>query len=250
MSWLHEIYVCERTTGNTVEMSGPTIREHPIPFEPFQYEGDLVIKLPEVAKEKHRAEFLEVFSGRRSIKQLGACPLDCLSQVLYYAVKPYGIGRDDYGEIVYRSAAPSAGGRHPIDILVGMMDGGVRRLFLYQTINHSLKRLGVKEELQAAFFDDIETTLPMGESVILWFSVQYMRTASKYTDYMTLIWRDVGAQLCCLQQMAKYVGMDSCPIGYLAEEAFYEMFQTDLLKSGGGLIIGNTVKHLTHGSNI
>lgn len=238
MSWLYEIYVCERTTGNTVEMSGPTILEHPVSFEPFQYDGDLVIMLPGVEKEKHPTEFLEVFSGRRSIKQLGSCSLDSLSQILYYAVKPYGIGRDDYGETVYRSAAPSAGGRHPIDILVGMLDGGVRRLFLYQAINHSLKRLGIKEELQAAFFDDIETTLPMGDSVVLWFSVQYMRTASKYTDYMTLIWRDVGAQLCCLQQVAKYVGMDSCPIGYLADDSFNQMFQTDKLLSGGGMIIG------------
>ena len=77
---------------------------------------------------------------------------------------------------------------------------------------------------------------------MLWFSVQYMRTASKYSDYVSLVWRDVGAQLCCLQQAAKYVGIDSCPIGYLAEETFNAMFQTELLVSGGGMIIGDKVK--------
>ena len=84
----------------------------------------------------------------------------------------------------------------------------------------------------------MEQTLPFGESTLLWFSVQYMRTASKYSDYMSLVWRDIGAQLCCLQQAAKYIGMDSCPIGYLAEETFNSLFDTHELLSGGGLIIG------------
>ena len=56
---------------------------------------------------------------------------------------------------------------------------------------------------------------------------------------MSLVCRDVGAQLCCLQQAAKYMGQDSCPIGYLAEKSFQMMFQSERLLSGGGMIIGN-----------
>ncbi len=235
---MHEIYVCERTIGNSLEMSGPTILEHPASFVSFRYDGDLIIKLPEVAKEKHPAEFLDVFSNRRSIKQLGACSLDSLSQILYYAVKPYGIGKDDYDETVYRSAAPSAGGRHPIDVLVGLPEERGRHLYLYMPLNHSLQKLSISEDMEQAFYKDVEQTLLFGKSTLLWFSVQYMRTASKYTEPMSLIWRDVGAQLCCLQQAAKYVGMDSCPIGYLAQETFNNMFHTDKLMSGGGMIIG------------
>lgn len=198
-----------------------------------------VIKLPEVKTNEQQADFLDVFSQRRSIKILGACSIDALSQILYYAVKPYCICKDDYGVTVYRSAAPSAGGRHPIDILVGLKKQNGRQLYLYQPLSHTLKRLTVTEKLQKDFYKDIEQTLPIGESLLLWFSVQYMRTASKYTDYMSLVWRDVGAQLCCLQQVARYVGMDSCPIGYLAEETFQNMFQSNMLISGGGMIIGN-----------
>ena len=148
------------------------------------------------------------------------------------------ISIDDYGVTVYRSASPSAGGRHPIDILVGLLGGGSRKLYLYQPVSHSLRRLTISEEKQQLFFSDVENTLPFGESMLLWFSIQYMRTASKYTDYMSLVWRDVGAQLCCLQQAAKYVGLDSCPIGYLAEDTFDRLFESDALLSGGGLIVG------------
>lgn len=222
-------------------MSGPSILEKPLSFEPYWYEGAGEIRLPKV-KSAVGKDFLEVFSGRRSVKELGACSIEELSKIFYYAVKPYSIARDDYGVGVYRSAAPSSGGRHPIDVLVGLPEKSGRHLYLYQPLHHSLRRLAVSEQSEHDFYKDVEQTLPFGESTLLWFSVQYMRTASKYSDYMSLVWRDVGAQLCCLQQAAKYVGIDSCPIGYLAEETFNAMFQTELLVSGGGMIIGDKVK--------
>lgn len=219
-------------------MSGPKLRTEPLTYEPYIYECGEKISLPKVDIEAQGTAFIEVFSERRSVKTLGSCPLNVLSQILFLAVKPYSIGIDDYGVTVYRSAAPSAGGRHPIDVLVGLKEDGERWLYLYQPLKHTLRKLLVSPELQKAFFESVEETLPFGESALLWFSVQYMRTASKYTNYESLVWRDVGAQLCCLQQAAKYVGIDSCPIGYLAEDEFNAMFQTEKLMSGGGLIIG------------
>lgn len=219
-------------------MSGPYIRATALPFKPFIYPCAEEVQLPKVDDCFSYRGFLKVFKERRSIKRLGSCSLDALSQVLYYAFKPYMISTDDYGVTVYRSASPSAGGRHPMDILVGLVEGGCRKLFLYQPVSHSLRRLAIHEEKQRLFFLDVENTLPFGESILLWFSIQFMRTASKYTDYMSLVWRDVGAQLCCLQQAAKYVGLDSCPIGYLAEDTFDRLFESDALLSGGGLIVG------------
>lgn len=218
-------------------MGGPSLLKNPLPFEPYRYEVAGELRLPKV-EEAERKDFMEVFSGRRSVKELGVCGLEELSKILFYAVKPYSIAQDDYGVGVYRSASPSAGGRHPIDVLVGLPEEEGRHLYLYQPLSHSLRKLSVSAECEQEFYRDVEKTLPLGESTLLWFSVQYMRTASKYSDYMSLVWRDVGAQLCCLQQAAKYVGMDSCPIGYLAEETFGQLFRTDKLKSGGGMIIG------------
>ncbi len=156
-------------------MSGPSILDKPFSFEPYRYKGKNVIKLPEVKKAEQQMDFLEVLSKRRSVKKLGTCSMDALSQILYYAVKPYCIGIDDYGVTVYRSAAPSAGGRHPIDVLVGIKERDERHLYLYQPLGHSLKRLDVTDELQNNFYKDVEQTLPFGESILLWFSVQYMR---------------------------------------------------------------------------
>ena len=219
-------------------MSGPSIREKHLEYEPFVYPSLEKITLPVVSFSKRQKDFLDVFRGRRSEKKLGVCSLEELSEILFHAVKPYTISRDDYDMIVYRSASPSAGGRHPIDILIGLPEKEGRRLYLYEPLSHSLLRLDIPVELQQEFFDDVNQTLLLGDSVLIWFSIQYMRTASKYTDYESLVWRDAGAQLCCLQQVAKHVGLDSCPIGYLAEETFNRMFYCDTLISGGGMIIG------------
>lgn len=218
------------------------LRTEPLAFEPYWYDIGEEIILPKVDNDALGIDFLEVLSGRRSIKSLGDCSLELLSRILYMAVKPYMIELDDYGVIVSRSAAPSAGGRHPIDVLVGLKDDGERRLYLYQPLKHTLRRLMVPKDLQQSFFKDVEETLPLGESILLWFAVQYMRTASKYTEHESLVWRDVGAQLCCMQQVAKYVGVDSCPIGYLAEEAFGAMFPNSVLLSGGGMIVGKRME--------
>lgn len=219
-------------------MSGPSIREKHLEYEPFVYPSLEKITLPVFAFSKRQKDFLDVFRERRSEKQLGVCTLEELSEILFHAVKPYTISRDDYDMTVYRSASPSAGGRHPIDILVGLPEKEERRLYFYEPLLHSLLRLDIPIELQREFFDDINQTLLLGDSVLIWFSIQYMRTASKYTDFESLVWRDAGAQLCCLQQVAKYVRLDSCPIGYLAKDTFNRMFHCDSLISGGGMIIG------------
>lgn len=219
-------------------MSGPSIRERQLEYKPFVYPILEKLKLPVVPFSKRQRDFLDVLRERRSEKQLGICTLEELSEILFHAVKPYAISRDDYDMTVYRSASPSAGGRHPIDILVGLQEKEEKRLYLYEPLSHSLLRLDVPVELQREFFDDVNQTLLLGDSTLIWFSIQYMRTASKYTDYESLVWRDAGAQLCCLQQVAKYVGLDSCPIGYLAEDTFNKMFQCDSLISGGGMIVG------------
>lgn len=219
-------------------MSGPSIRERHLEYVPFVYLSLEKITLPRITSSKRQNDFLDVLRERRSVKQLGGCTIEKLSEILFHAVKPYTICKDDYDMTVYRSASPSAGGRHPIDILVGLPENAGRRLFLYEPLSHSLRRLDVPVELQREFFDDINQTLPLGDSVLIWFSIQYMRTASKYNDYESLVWRDTGAQLCCLQQVAKYVGLDSCPIGYLAEDTFNRLFHCDSLVSGGGMIIG------------
>lgn len=219
-------------------MSGPSIRERHLAYVPFVYPSLETITLPRVTSSKRQNDFLDVLRERRSVKQLGGCAIEKLSEILFHAVKPYTICKDDYDMTVYRSASPSAGGRHPIDILVGLPEKDSRRLFIYEPLSHSLRRLDVPIDLQREFFDDINKTLPLGDSVLIWFSIQYMRTASKYNDYESLIWRDAGAQLCCLQQVTKYVGLDSCPIGYLAEETFGKMFNSASLISGGGMIIG------------
>lgn len=219
-------------------MSGPSLLEIPLAFEPYVYPCGEEIVLP-ISGSIPERDFLDVLKNRRSIKTLNTCSLEDLSRILYYSLKPYTIAMDNLGAIVYRSASPSAGGRHPIDVLVSIIQNENRFLFLYNPLIHSLRKLHIPLDVQKRFYTDVENTLLLGNSVLLWFSIQFMRTASKYSDPMSLIWRDVGAQICCIQQVAEFFNVGSCPIGYLAQDSFIRMFdETDKLLSGGGMIIG------------
>ena len=81
-------------------MAGPSLLNEPIQFDAYQYECVEEIKLPQMDKNALGKEFMEVFSERRSIKELGPCPIEKLSSILYYAIKPYSIACDDYGVTV------------------------------------------------------------------------------------------------------------------------------------------------------
>ena len=85
-------------------MNGPSLRTEPLTFEPYIYDCGEEIRLPKVEIKARETSFVDVFSERRSVKNLGICPLEMLSQILYLAVKPYTIGQDDYGVTVFRSA--------------------------------------------------------------------------------------------------------------------------------------------------
>lgn len=183
--------------------------------------------------------FLDVLFSRRSTKSFSEnILLKELSSLLYLSNKISSFSYDQKNYLTSKRTAPSAGGRHPVDILVSIENKDRRNLSLYNPVDHSISELLLDENSLGIFFDKISENLKLDNSCIIWFSIQVNKTGSKYENPESLYWRDAGALLYCLQLVAEYMGLKSCPLGTLAIEEFGNLFDDKRLVSGGGIYLG------------
>ena len=184
-------------------------------------------------------DFLEVFNSRRSNKSIGVCDYERLSKLLYMVMRPAMIGTDNSGSAVYKRSFPSAGGRSPVDILICLPSQNLfRKIYYYDPQRHSINLLDLDKNIVNNFITDVNSTLELRNSTLVWFAINIARTSSKYLNPESLYWRDLGALIYCIQITCTYLDLCSCPIGYLAENTFVKLFNDSRIISGGGIIVG------------
>ncbi|MEO2071132.1 MAG: hypothetical protein ABGW99_07290 [Zunongwangia sp.] len=218
-------------------MKNPKPKNNYDQFYPFHYPSIRKTKLNRYFKTKE-GEFLDVLLTRRSSPELQDISLDDITELLYFSNKIQSISVDDSGFLSSKRTVPSAGGRHPIDILVSLPSETTRFLQYYNPIDHSLNELSIPREIQQSFFAEVNENLSLGDCCLIWFSIQTKKTQSKYENAESLYWRDAGALLYCIQIISNYLGLKSCPLGGLAIKSFDNLFHTNNLISGGGILVG------------
>ncbi len=218
-------------------MKSPKPKNNNNKFHPFEYPICSKIRLDRNFSSRE-VEFLDVLLNRRSSQKLNYISLADISELLYLTNKIKSINIDGSGFLNSKRTVPSAGGRHPIDILVSYPTEDHRKLHYYNPIDHSLNELSVSQQLKHSFFTEVNNNLPIEDSCVIWFSIQTKKTESKYDNAESLYWKDTGALLYCIQISSDYLGLKSCPLGGLAIKAFNNLFHTGDLISGGGILIG------------
>ena len=220
-------------------MKDPTPKDQPDRFTPYLYPIKEKQKLARTFRKKN-IEFLDVLFSRRSNSRFSKLNLREIAEVLHLCTKVHSISADKSGFITTKRTAPSAGARHPVDLLVSLPEDTIdkRILSYYNSIDHSLSELLIKEHHLREFLNDINENIIIKDTVIIWFSIQTKKTSSKYTNPASLYWKDTGALLYCIQLISTYLGYKSCPLGKLASDSFKKLFGTQNLVSGGGILIG------------
>ena len=219
-------------------MSNPSPKEISDPFEPFVYDSTekeiLVENFP-----KRSSEFLDVLFSRNSNPSLNQISKQELSELLFLSAKIRRVEEDKYGFLISKRTTPSAGARHPIDLLISLgQQDSKRNLHYYNPIDHSLNKLPIPEINLSYFFEEVNNNVPLNDACMIWFCIQINKTGSKYENPESLYWKDTGALLYCLQLVAQFLNLKSCPLGSLAADSFPKLFSNDKLISGGGIIIG------------
>lgn len=211
----------------------------------FHYPIKEIIRLPHLTSSHFNStDFWEILSKRKSTRNFQQITLDIINKILWSSAKVKELYVQDNGYILSHRAYPSAGARHPIDILIQSETlGNENSLYYYNPFEHSLNKLESNTILMKGLRDHVNSLFdPNSNSekgTIFWFLAHIDRSGAKYENPISLIWRDAGAVINCIQLSCTALNLNSCAIGSLGEPYMSQLFlNTENIVSAGGIIVG------------
>lgn len=180
-----------------------------------------------------------VIESRRSRVPQGPLEGECLSAFLWMCAKIREQRRVAGGCTVSHRPAPSAGGLHPIDMLI--IENPMRpMLAVYDAQSHVLCDLQIEgsESLTSLVAEANAASQNVSGSIVL-FAANVDRTLAKYENGESLVWRDSGALLALCYLVAEGLGMHCCGLGITGEPWLSRLIQSHSGVSGvGGCVVG------------
>ena len=209
-----------------IDLSNPVPREPEVRYSEFQYniEEEIYLSEPGISVD---APFLRVLGARHSKRTFKAVSAERLNALLWHSARAIIITPPRYGSPWQHRPAPSAGGRHPIDLLIIREPRDSNSLFLYDPIAHGLYRLRVSET--SCLYQLVDLTsqvIPLGGATIILFGAQFARTQSKYENGESLVWRDAGALISIISLVAEYLELNCCALGFTGEPLLSRMLHS------------------------
>jgi SagB-type dehydrogenase family enzyme len=225
--------------GSFERLPEPRVREHELPFQPYPFTFTSRRLLPVPGKIGSDA-CLEVLHRRRSRRRFGPLQEDQLSALLWFAAKTLAMARQPSGFLWQHRPAPSAGGRHPVCILVCTPFVRPFELSVYDPDGHALLNLKPTEsKAEQAFIDELQTVLPIQDGTVFWFAADFLRTASRYESGGSLVWRDAGALLATIHIAAEALRLHCCAYGPIGDERLSDILPSSRFSAVGGCIVGS-----------
>lgn len=132
---------------------------------------------------------------------------------------------------------PSAGGIHPIHLVLQRPDGGA--LERYNTRGHSLEELPGSELLATCLREEAEKAVVTQASTLIALVAEPGKTAAKYTHSTSLVMRDAGVILGYLSLCSEVLGLNFCPLGMTGDEYLKSLDQQGKLRGVGLALIGS-----------
>lgn len=183
-----------------------------------------------VPKAPPESSFYDVACDRRSSRSLGPANLEAIGELLWYAMRVQNGGTDG----VQHRLAASAGGLHPIDLLL------VRRgrLYLYDAVRHGLRPVKMRDSILAEMKAAARQLLPDARGDFLVLAAHAEVTGSKYLRPASLLWRDAGCVLQSIYLTAAWLKLGVCALGLLGHDAVVEAYSATTVFGAGMCVIG------------
>lgn len=200
-----------------IALGNPRPRADPRQYAPVQWtESDLrgfeELGLPRVSREptSSEASFAEVISRRRTRYELGIPPSHAVEDLLCLTCRVQMQFDSPLGFPLSRRPVPSAGGIHPIHIVLHA--SGSNQVHRYDPFQHGLRRVESALDTQK-LRTAMHAVVPGDQAVLLLLVAEPGMTAAKYANANSLIWRDAGVLLGSLSFAAEALGLNFVPLG-------------------------------------
>jgi SagB-type dehydrogenase family enzyme len=221
-----------------IDLANPTPREVELRHSEFSYNLVEESYLPE-ADPLPESPLSVLLKSRRSRRTFKAISPEELNALLWHSARTIEVERSSTAFWQHRPT-PSAGGRHPIDLLIFKEQDKSRSVYLYNALSHALGRLTASDsEDLDNFFSSVNDVVPLAQATIIWFAAQFERTLSRYENGESLVWRDAGALITTIALVAECLGLNSCAVGITGEPHISRMLNSrEKVVGVGGVIVG------------
>jgi len=223
---------------NRVDLASPILRPVDLPYSEFAYaiERRQYLAVPEPLPAVLLTQVLASRRSRRTFQRV--TPKD-LNSLLWHSARAIEVSSANLPRWQHRPA-PSAGGKHPLDLLIFRDEAGSRVAEIYEPATHALDCLKLPSVgLLHHFLNDLNKVLQIKDGTIIWFAAQFDRTLSKYENGESLVWRDCGALIATISLVAESLGLKCCAVGITGEPSVSQILSSNKRVVGvGGMILG------------
>lgn len=188
----------------------PVPRVQPKKYQPFVWPAGKKWQLTprDQALELDFVELLEQRQTRRDFKK----PLEdtALGEFLWLACRNRSLCLSPFSAPQESRVYPSAGATHPIHVLVARDAGPWTR---YDPVEHALIELPGSIDSAGACRNTASRLLELEQGILIGLIAEPGKTASKYENYETLVWRDAGVVLGYMSLVTEALCLTFCPLG-------------------------------------
>lgn len=224
-----------------IKLKEPIPRPKPKPTQPFGFFYTGFLPLPKGSKLPQRT-FTNVLGARHSLRNFDA-PLS-FNQLITLIWQSARIREKRFlenGTKWERRIAPSAGGCHPIHIVIIGAPDFPRDVLVYDAEHNGFGIVGsVDASLLRKTIREIDKCLRVQKGTVLCFLADVARTENRYLNPESLIWRDSGALLATVSLVAESMGIRFCGLGIHDTASLRKMLRLPASVIGvGGCIISS-----------
>jgi hypothetical protein len=184
--------------------------------------------------------FVDVLDARQSARSFTLPSTARLAEFLWHGARARDAHGGRLGLPWEHHAAPSAGGLHPITIVLSTCDPA--EVAAYDPVRHALRELDI-EDVAAFnnFHRTVSSILPEAQGTVLTLIANPAKTQAGYENGESLIWRDAGCLLATLQLCAIFTGLGYCNLGLLGTELLPVLPDAGALTAVGSAVVGEAM---------
>lgn len=188
----------------------PLPRARPARYEPVAWPAGERWQLAprDQALELDMCVLLEQRQTRRAFKR--SVERETLGEFLWLACRNRSSRPSAFGPNQESRVYPSAGAMHPIHVLFARDTGPWMR---YDPVEHALVELPGSNDSAAAGRKAAEQLVEVDQGVLIGLVAEFGKTAAKYENHETLVWRDAGVALGYMSLIAEALHLNFCPLG-------------------------------------
>jgi SagB-type dehydrogenase family enzyme len=182
--------------------------------------------------------FGDVLARRQSERRFEPLELDDLATVLVHGARIRDWHPSDDGYQMTSRAAPSAGARHPYELMIAAHEVATlpTGLWLFDPATCSLIRQA-NDHAHHEALDAVNAAamLRTPAPATIFLVAHFKRTLNRYPAGSTLVWRDLGAAASTLHLVASAAGLASCIVG---TTGVLTLDESNLVADGIALVLG------------